>query len=47
VREITRPPHDDPHLEQDGAIRMERAWVVVLDVKALERWSESNASSSA
>jgi len=26
---------------------MERAWVVVLDVKALERWSESNASSSA
>jgi hypothetical protein len=34
-------------LERDGAIRMERARVVVRDVKALERWSESNASSSA
>ena len=28
-------------LEKDGSIRMERARVVVLDVKALERWSES------
>jgi CRP/FNR family transcriptional regulator len=28
-------------LERDGAIRMERARVVVLDAKALERWSES------
>lgn len=28
-------------LEKDGAIRMERARVVVLDPKRLERWSES------
>jgi CRP/FNR family transcriptional regulator len=28
-------------LERDGAIRMERARVVVLDAKALERWSAS------
>ncbi len=28
-------------LERDGAIRMERARVIVLDQKALERWSES------
>jgi CRP-like cAMP-binding protein len=28
-------------LERDGAIRLERARVVVLDPKALERWSES------
>ncbi len=28
-------------LERDGAIRMERARVVILDQKVLERWSES------
>lgn len=28
-------------LERDGAIRMERARVIVLDQKALERWSDS------
>ena len=28
-------------LEKDGAVRLERARVVVLDAKALERWSES------
>jgi len=28
-------------LERDGAIRMERARVIVLDEKVLERWSES------
>ncbi len=28
-------------LEKDGADRLERARVVVLDVKSLERWSES------
>jgi CRP/FNR family transcriptional regulator, cyclic AMP receptor protein len=33
-------------LEKDGVIRLERARVVVLDVKALERWSESQVSSS-
>jgi len=33
-------------LERDGVIRMERARVVVLDPKALERWSETSASSS-
>jgi len=30
-------------LEKDGAIRLERARVVVLDPKALERWSESTS----
>jgi CRP/FNR family transcriptional regulator len=30
-------------LERDGAIRMERARVVVLDPMVLERWSESGA----
>jgi ABC-type oligopeptide transport system ATPase subunit len=34
-------------LERDGAIRMERARVVVLDPKALERWSESTGSPAA
>lgn len=34
-------------LEKDGAIRMERARVVVLDPKALERWSEAEVSRSA
>lgn len=33
-------------LERDGAIRMERARVVVLDAKALERWSESYSNCS-
>ncbi len=28
-------------LEKDGAIRLERVRIVVLDPKALERWSES------
>lgn len=28
-------------LQRDGAIRMERARVVILDPKPLERWSES------
>jgi CRP/FNR family transcriptional regulator len=32
-------------LERDGAIRLERARVVVLDPAALERWSESTGSS--
>lgn len=31
-------------LEKDGAIRLERARVIVLDVKALEHWSESPGS---
>jgi hypothetical protein len=31
-------------LERDGAIRLERARVVILDPKALERWSEAPAS---
>ena len=31
-------------LEKDGAIRLERARVVVLDPSALERWSESTGS---
>ena len=31
-------------LERDGAIRLERARVVVLDPKALERWSETAGS---
>jgi CRP-like cAMP-binding protein len=31
-------------LERDGAIRMERARIVVLDPKALERWSETTGS---
>jgi CRP/FNR family transcriptional regulator len=30
------------NLEQDGAIRMERARIVILDHVALERWSESS-----
>jgi hypothetical protein len=34
-------------LEKDGAIRLERARVVVQDSEALERWSESSPSSSA
>jgi CRP-like cAMP-binding protein len=34
-------------LERDGAIRLERARVVVLDVKALELWSESTGSLAA
>jgi CRP/FNR family transcriptional regulator len=33
-------------LEKDGAIKLERARVVVLDVKGLERWSESGAHTS-
>ncbi|HYL81373.1 MAG TPA: Crp/Fnr family transcriptional regulator [Candidatus Acidoferrum sp.] len=32
-------------LEEDGALRLERARVVVLDPKTLERWSEAEASS--
>ena len=32
-------------LEWDGAIRLERARVVVLDPRALERWSESTGTS--
>lgn len=31
-------------LERDGAIRLERARVVILDPRALERWSESGSS---
>jgi hypothetical protein len=31
-------------LERDGAIKLERARVLVLDPKALERWSESTSS---
>ncbi|MBI3989656.1 MAG: winged helix-turn-helix domain-containing protein [candidate division NC10 bacterium] len=31
-------------LERDGAIQLERARVLVLDPKALERWSESLSS---
>lgn len=34
-------------LEKNGAIRMERARVVILDPKALERWSESASSQAA
>jgi CRP/FNR family transcriptional regulator len=34
-------------LERDGAIRLERARVVILDPKALERWSETEVSRSA
>lgn len=34
-------------LEKDGAIKLERARVLVLDVKALERWSESTSSLAA
>lgn len=30
-------------LEKDGAIRLKRARVIVLDPKALERWSESSS----
>ncbi|MBI3086509.1 MAG: winged helix-turn-helix domain-containing protein, partial [candidate division NC10 bacterium] len=33
-------------LERDGAIRLARARVVILDPKALERWSESPSSSA-
>lgn len=33
-------------LEKDGAIRLERARVVILDPARLERWSQSNPSSS-
>lgn len=33
-------------LERDGAIRLERARVVILDPKALERWSESTSSAA-
>ncbi|MBI3086399.1 MAG: winged helix-turn-helix domain-containing protein [candidate division NC10 bacterium] len=31
-------------LERDGAIRLERARVLILDPRALERWSESGSS---
>jgi len=31
-------------LERDGAIRLERARVVILDPGALKRWSESTTS---
>ena len=33
-------------LECDGAIRLERARVVVLDLNGLERWSDAEASRS-
>lgn len=33
-------------LERDGAIRLERARVVILDPRALERWSESTGSAT-
>ena len=31
-------------LEKDGVIRLERARVIILDPKALERWSDTHVS---
>lgn len=33
-------------LERDGAVRLERAHVIVLDPDALERWSEADGRSA-
>ncbi len=37
----------EERLERDGAIKLERARVAILDPKALERWSESSGSPAA